>query len=252
MLTRQQVVYGLERVELRSTDLFQECPFRGPQTPRQFNGGAPFRDPDGEGYCVGLDMLYRSADGSCNNMKHPEWGASFIPFLRFLPPDYSDGVQAFRKARSGGELPNPRKISTTVHQESKDETLQFTMMVMQWGQFLDHDLTSTPQARGFNNSLIRCCSERSRMLLNRNLLHPDCEPIHVENSDYFYSRHNATCMEFVRSSPAPRSDCSLGPRDQINQITSYIDASNVYGSTKEDQDALRLGRHGKDLLPRLQ
>ena len=78
--------------------------------------GGVVRDPDGDGYCVGLDMLYRSADGSCNNMKHPEWGASLTPFLRFLPPDYSDGVQAFRKARSGQELPNPRLISTTVHQ----------------------------------------------------------------------------------------------------------------------------------------
>ena len=120
MLTRQQVVYGLERVELRSTDLFDECPFRSasipgfPERKRQFTGGV--RDPDGDGYCVGLDMLYRSADGSCNNMKHPEWGASLTPFLRFLPPDYSDGVQAFRKAKSGDELPNPRLISTTVHQ----------------------------------------------------------------------------------------------------------------------------------------
>ena len=33
MLTRQQVVYGLERVELRSTDLFQECPFRSASIP---------------------------------------------------------------------------------------------------------------------------------------------------------------------------------------------------------------------------
>ena len=129
-------------------------------------------------------------------------------------------------------------------QESQDETVQFTMMVMQWGQFLDHDLTSTPQTRGFNHSLIRCCTEGSQMFLNRNLLHPDCMPIRVENSDYFYSRHNATCMEFVRSSPAPRKDCSLGPRDQINQLTSYMDASNVYGSTKEDQDELRLGKSG--------
>ena len=132
-----------------------------------------------------------------------------------------------------------------LRQESNDETIQFTMMVMQWGQFLDHDLTSTPQTRGFNNSLIRCCTEGSQMFLNRDFLHPDCMPIRVQNSDYFYSRHNATCMEFVRSSPAPRKDCSLGPRDQINQLTSYLDASNVYGSTKEDQDALRLGRSGK-------
>ena len=99
-LTRQQVVYGLERVELRSTDLYTECPFRVTEKGRQ----RP------EPQCKGLDLLYRSADGTCNNLKHPVWGSSFMPFLRFLPPDYSDGVQAFRKARNGGDLPNPRLI----------------------------------------------------------------------------------------------------------------------------------------------
>ena len=76
-------------------------------------------------------------------------------------------------------------------------------------------------------------------------LHPDCAPIEIPPTDRFYSQFNATCMEFVRSSPASRSDCSLGPRDQINQITSYLDASNIYGSTKDEQDSLRLGRFGK-------
>ena len=60
----------------------------------------------------------------------------------------------------------------------------------------------------------------------------------------FYSRYNKTCMEFVRSSPAPRPDCALGPRDQINQITSYLDGSNIYGSTAEDQHELRLMAKG--------
>ena len=60
----------------------------------------------------------------------------------------------------------------------------------------------------------------------------------------FYSAYNVTCMEFVRSSPTPRHDCSLGPRDQINQITSYIDASNIYGSTAEEQHGLRLMKKG--------
>ena len=52
-------------------------------------------------------------------------------------------------------------------------------------------------------------------------------------------------MEFVRSSPTPRQDCSLGPRDQINQITSYIDASNIYGSTAKEQHGLRLIKKGE-------
>ena len=59
-----------------------------------------------------------------------------MPFLRFLPPDYSDGVQAFRRARSGRPLPNPRLISSTIHKTSPADTQQFTMLVMQWGQFI--------------------------------------------------------------------------------------------------------------------
>ena len=52
-------------------------------------------------------------------------------------------------------------------------------------------------------------------------------------------------MDFVRSSPAPRPDCALGPRDQINQITSYLDASGIYGSTAEQQHELRILVKGK-------
>ena len=152
--------------------------------------------------------------------------------------------QAFRKARSGGQLPSPRLISSSIHRQSQADTQQFTMLVMQWGQFIDHDITSTPQSRGFNNSFIKCCSKNGQLKENA-LLHPDCKPISIPASDLFYSQFNATCMEFVRSSPAPRRDCTLGPRDQINQITSFIDASNVYGSTPEDHRALRLGKRGK-------
>ena len=86
MLTRQQVVYGLERVELRSTDLFLECPFR-------ISNIEGRQRPNFDPQCKGLDLLYRTADGSCNNLKNPAWGSAFMAFLRFLPPDYSDGVQ---------------------------------------------------------------------------------------------------------------------------------------------------------------
>ena len=53
--------------------------------------------------------------------QHPSWGSSFMPFLRFLPPDYSDGIEEFRRSVSNGPLPNPRIISTMVHRSVGDQ-----------------------------------------------------------------------------------------------------------------------------------
>lgn len=69
-------------------------------------------------------------------------------------------------------------------------------------------------------------------------------PIEVSSDDLFYGKYNVTCLNFVRSSPSPLEDCALGPRDQINQITSYLDASNVYGSTENSLSSLRLYNKG--------
>jgi len=34
---------------------------------------------------------YRSANGSCNNLGTPTWGAEKTPFLRMIDANYSDG-----------------------------------------------------------------------------------------------------------------------------------------------------------------
>jgi len=44
---------------------------------------------------------------------------------------------------------------------------------------------------------------------------------------------------------APRIDCSLGYADQLSQTTHWLDSSNVYGSTKEEEAELRLYRNGQ-------
>ncbi|MPC64526.1 Chorion peroxidase [Portunus trituberculatus] len=46
-------------------------------------------------------------------------------------------------------------------------------------------------------------------------------------------------MDFVRSMPAVRPACNFGPREQMNQITAFIDASNVYGSSVNESNELR-------------
>ena len=60
---------------------------------------------------------------------------------------------------------------------------------------------------------ILCCQGGRK--LPPNSLHPECFPIEIPSNDIFFSKFNQKCMEFVRSMPAERPDCSLGPREQV-------------------------------------
>ena len=64
----------MERVELRSTSIFDACPLKSRAARQEL--------------CSGFAAMFRTPDGSCNNLESPGWGAAFMPFLRFLPPDY--------------------------------------------------------------------------------------------------------------------------------------------------------------------
>lgn len=48
----------------------------------------------------------------------------------------------------------------------------------------------------------------------------------------------AGCIPFRRSRPTIPGDCAPGSRTHENTITSFVDASNVYGSFPEDAEAL--------------
>ena len=47
------------------------------------------------------------------------------------------------------------------------------------------------------------------------------------------------CLAYSRSADAPRPQCSLGAREQLNAATAFLDGSPVYGSTGETLDRLR-------------
>jgi len=51
-------------------------------------------------------------------------------------------------------------------------------------------------------------------------------------------------LNFVRNSPSPRPGCTLGPREQSNVLTHYMDGSMVYGSDDDVGAALRLKEKG--------
>ncbi|XP_026811700.1 chorion peroxidase isoform X4 [Rhopalosiphum maidis] len=195
-----------------------------------------------------LQSRYRTVEGICNNIFEPLKGAALMPFRRVLPADYSDGVWKPRKATDGSELPSAKQVSEDVHRQSYEEDHDFTVMLAVWGQFMDHDITATALSRGHNGMSISCCSS-----VDENFTHPECFPVIVHKD----KKECGKCMEFVRSSPA--STCGFGPREQLNQASSYLDGSSVYGNTRKLQNDLRswtggrmkvfITENGEQLLP---
>ena len=70
--------------------------------------------------------------------------------------------------------------------------MHVTHMHTQWGQFLDHDITLTPEEEVHD-----CCTTR-----DVNKLDTQCYPIHVGSKDSFYfnatAKRNVSCLDFSR------------------------------------------------------
>ncbi|TKS73543.1 Thyroid peroxidase [Collichthys lucidus] len=158
-----------------------------------------------------LSERYRSITGECNNRQHPRWGAANIPYSRWLPPEYEDAWGTPRgwdpeHTYHNATLPPVRLVSQEVlftHNDniSLDSTLSH--LLVEWGQWIDHDVVLTPQSPNPRNGI-------------------------------------QSCMPFFRSAPS----CVAGVlshrhREQLNAITSFVDASMVYGSSTNLASALR-------------
>ncbi|KAH7636467.1 peroxinectin-like protein 6 [Dermatophagoides farinae] len=189
---------------------------------------------------------YRTIDGSCNNLRNPSWGQSMTQFNRLLPPEYSDGISEFRVSVNGQPLPPPRIISLEIFEKSDEDDADFSnrwnVMFMQWGQFVDHDISLAASTRASNGQGLLCCN---RTNAQGPLMHPACRPIFLPEEDPFYSRFDRHCSNFVRSAVGPKNSCNLGYREQTNVVTSFLDASMVYGN---DLNRSRLVRSFRDGL----
>ena len=68
-----------------------------------------------------------------------------------------------------------------------------SMMVMLFGQVIDHDITLTPLRSTADGEFLDCCSPQ-------NFAAPECCPITVAKNDPFYSAPGRTlCLPFLRS-----------------------------------------------------
>ena len=45
-------------------------------------------------------------------------------------------------------LPSARSVSNAIIADKDNPSTEFTLLLMQWGQFVDHDITFTPLTKG--------------------------------------------------------------------------------------------------------
>ena len=89
---------------------------------------------------------YRTITGCCNNLADKTLGQINTPLSRLTPIAYEDSKTLPRGGMEPSTLPSPRNISSTVHRpQSGSVKPQVSVMLMQFGQFLDHDISLTPE-----------------------------------------------------------------------------------------------------------
>ena len=93
-----------------------------------------------------ISAPYRTISGCCNNIAITNLGSAHTPFDRLMPSEYSDNISLPRGGMNPSKLPNPRVVSSAIHRVQETEPKPpISLMVMQFGQFLDHDMTLTPE-----------------------------------------------------------------------------------------------------------
>lgn len=139
----------------------------------------------------------------------------------------TSNFQFFSASMRGGR-PSAREASRNFLASAQLATnAAFNSLVMQWGQFIAHDISKTAL---LPNSLCAGCADTVGK----------CSPIRVDGDAKFGCATPPCCLPFTRAAPV----CGTGTssvRLQLNENTAFIDASMVYGSSVPDNNQLRNG-----------
>ena len=160
----------------------------------------------------------RTFDGSNNNEANALWGATFTHLLRWGNADYEDGISSL----GGASRPSARLVSNNLsHQDAGEviaNTFGTTDYLWQWGQFLDHDIGVTDGTE-------------------------ETADIAVPQGDPYFDPNNtgqATILFSRALYDHETGTNTSNPREQENELTSWIDGSMVYGSDDARAAALRV------------
>ena len=178
--------------------------------------------------------IFRSFDGTCNNLDSPLRGAAGVTLRRLLDPQFEDGVQqmiGFDQQANGKffdmgrfDPPNPsaRAVVNSIHPPRPFDDPVHSHLLMAFGQFMDHDLAFTP--------IFPSCTGCD--------FSEECIPIFVPRDDTGFSTPQE-CMVVGRAIPACDEPGTMRPRRVFNELSSFIDCSMVYGSEPERIQFLR-------------
>ncbi|XP_043574593.1 eosinophil peroxidase-like [Chiloscyllium plagiosum] len=230
----QQHVHRVHKRSLNATDLLTPADL---DTIARVTGCLAIRQPP---ICKDdcFSDRYRTFTSVCNNRRKPRLGSSHIAFTRWLPPRYEDefslplGWTPSRRV-SGFTLPLAREVSNKILRTRNEDVvndLEVTHLFMQWGQWIDHDMSLTPHSGSIQtfNDGIDC----ERTCVQRN----PCFPIRIPRGDTRI-KNQSICLPFIRSAPACGSGelgslfGDVNTRQQMNVLTAFIDVNEVYGST---------------------
>nr|XP_009676508.1 PREDICTED: myeloperoxidase-like [Struthio camelus australis] len=182
------------------------------------------------------DSIYRTFTGECNNRKHSHFGASNHAFAHWLPAEYEDGVSVPRgvsegKLYNGFPLPLVRKVSNEIARTANNNTTpdqELSLVFMHWGQWVIHDTNLAPFSSAGMNQELLCETECA--------FKPPCFPIKFPPDDPRMQGTNS-CMPFIQSASACNPKTFI--REQINAVSSFLDASMVYGSEQSVAKSIR-------------
>ena len=160
----------------------------------------------------------------------PELGSAGENLIRIADADYADGISE----PAGADRPSPREISNLLSGSEGDGIRNergLSAFIYLWGQFLDHDIDLSGEPH----------DELDREAFN----------ISIPTDDALFNPSGADNVElpFTRSAYDPESGTSVdNPRQQFNEITSFIDGSQIYGSDEATSNSLREFEGGRLLI----
>lgn len=159
--------------------------------------------------CRSWPRKTRTYDGFCNNRGRVNLGKAETVF-KLMSPTSKDHKM------NGDERPNPRVISNLVHDDDgkRGNHRLLSELVTFFGQFIDHVVTETENEK-----------ESAEI------------PVPVNDTVF---KHGV--IPFFRTRKEKDENGFYSP---VNLLSSFIDASNVYGETEEKANPLRWKKGGK-------